>query len=236
MTELLRLEGLSKRYIGTQALDGVDLTIEAGQVLCLAGANGSGKSTLIKCIAGAESPDSGKIVWQGQAHRRLTPAESMQLGVEIIYQDLSVFPDLSVAENIAFHVIQAHPRGLVDWATVRKVATDALDELSATLPLNARLGDLSIGARQTAAIARALTQNCRLLVMDEPTTALPSRDVVRLLDMVRRLKSKGIAVVFVSHKLDELFEVADRFVVLRDGRKIGEYQRPISPSSASASL
>ena len=221
--ELLRLEGLSKRYIGTQALDAVDMTIEAGQVLCLAGANGSGKSTLMKCIAGGEAPDSGRIIWQGQAFERLTPAQSMALGIEIIYQDLSIFPDLTVAENIAFHVVQSRHRGWVDWSEVDRIAAKALHELGADLPLRARLGDLPIGARQTAAIARALTQDCRLLVMDEPTTALPSRDVAQLLNMVRRLKSKGMAIIFISHKLDELFEIADRFYVLRDGRKIGEY-------------
>lgn len=223
MAELLRLEGLSKRYIGTQALDHVDLVLEAGRVLCLAGANGSGKSTLMKCIAGAEAPDSGRIVWEGRSFDRLTPTESMNLGIEIIYQDLSIFPDLSVAENIAFHAIQERQRAWIDWAEVKEVAARALEALGASLPLDARLGDLPIGARQTAAIARALTRDCRLLVMDEPTTALPSRDVARLLDMVRRLQSKGIAILFVSHKLDELFEVADRFFVLRDGRKIGEY-------------
>ena len=221
--ELLRLEGLSKRYIGTQALDAVDLTIEAGQVLCLAGANGSGKSTLMKCVAGGEAPDSGRIIWQGQAFDRLTPAQSMALGIEIIYQDLSIFPDLTVAENIAFHIIQSRHRGWVDWPEVDRIAAAALGELGADLPLHARLGDLPIGARQTAAIARALTQDCRLLVMDEPTTALPSRDVAELLTMVRRLKSKGMAIIFISHKLDELFEIADRFYVLRDGRRIGEY-------------
>jgi simple sugar transport system ATP-binding protein len=223
MVDLLRLEGLSKRYIGTKALDEVDMTIAAGEVLCLAGANGSGKSTLMKCVAGGEAPDSGRIVWQGEAYDRLTPAQSMALGIEIIYQDLSVFPDLTVAENIAFHVVQARHRRWVDWNDVRAVAAKALDELGASLPLDARLGDLPIGARQTAAIARALTQDCKLLVMDEPTTALPSRDVAALLSMVRRLKAKGIAIVFISHKLDELFEVADRFCVLRDGRKVGEY-------------
>ncbi|MCM5558173.1 sugar ABC transporter ATP-binding protein [Pleomorphomonas sp. JP5] len=221
--ELLRLEGLSKRYIGTQALDAVDMTIEAGQVLCLAGANGSGKSTLIKCVAGGETPDSGKIIWQGQAYDSLTPSQSMALGIEIIYQDLSIFPDLTVAENIAFHVVQSRHRSWVDLREVDRIATKALHELGADLPLHARLGDLPIGARQTAAIARALTQDCRLLVMDEPTTALPSRDVAQLLSMVHRLKSKGMAIVFISHKLDELFEIADRFYVLRDGRKVGDY-------------
>lgn len=223
MVELLRLEGLSKRYIGTQALDAVDMTIEAGQVLCLAGANGSGKSTLMKCVAGSEAPDSGKIIWQGRSFDRLTPAQSMALGIEIIYQDLSVFPDLNVAENIAFHIMQSRQRRWIDWKSVNRIAAEALSELGADLPLHARLGDLPIGARQTVAIARALTQDCRLLVMDEPTTALPSRDVAQLLAMVRRLKDKGIAVIFISHKLDELFEIADRFFVLRDGRKIGEY-------------
>lgn len=223
MAELLRLEGISKRFIGTQALAVVDLAIDAGEVLCLAGANGSGKSTLMKCIAGAVAPDSGAIVWAGRSFHRLTPAESMRLGIEIIYQDLSVFPDLSVAENIAFHMIQGRRRAWVDWSATREVARRALEQLGAVLPLDARLGDLPIGARQTAAIARALTRECRLLVMDEPTTALPSRDVARLLEMVRRLKSNGLAVLFVSHKLDELFEIADRFCVLRDGRKIGEY-------------
>jgi len=224
MTELLRLERLSKRYIGTQALDAIDLSVEAGEILCLAGANGSGKSTLLKCISGAEVPDSGQIAWQGRGFRRLTPVQAQQLGIQVIYQDLSIFPDLSVAENIAFHAIQRHHRLWVNWSECRAVASRALEQLGAALPLDARLGDLSIGAKQTAAIARALTQACRLLVMDEPTSALPSRDVAHLLDMVRRLKADGISVLFVSHKLDELFEVADRFCVLRDGRKIGDYR------------
>ncbi|WP_319530194.1 sugar ABC transporter ATP-binding protein [uncultured Cohaesibacter sp.] len=223
MSELLRLESLSKRYIGTQALDQVDLIIDTGEVLCLAGANGSGKSTLMKCVAGAESPDSGKIVIQGHAFDHLTPAQSMQHGIDIIYQDLSIFPDLTVAENIGFHIIQKEQRSRVDWRAIDRIASAALKEIGADLPLRARLGDLPIGARQTAAIARALTRDCKLLVMDEPTTALPSRDVARLLDMVRHLKAKGIAIIFISHKLDELFEVADRFCVLRDGKKVGEY-------------
>ncbi|MCT8265688.1 sugar ABC transporter ATP-binding protein [Afifella sp. JA880] len=223
MAELIRLEGLSKRYIATQALDHVDLSIAAGEVLCIAGTNGSGKSTLMKCICGAEEPDSGNIVFDGHAYKRLSPSQAMRLGIQIIYQDLAIFPDLTVAENIAFHEIQ-HRKGLwVDWKACRKTAEDALASLGAKLPLDARLGDLSFGAKQTTAIARALTQECRLLIMDEPTSALPARDVEQLLTMVRRLKERGISVIFVSHKLDEVFEIADRIYVLRDGKEVGEY-------------
>ncbi|MBC7285063.1 sugar ABC transporter ATP-binding protein [Hoeflea sp.] len=223
MPDLLRVEGLSKRYIATQALDAVDIAVKPGEVVCIAGANGSGKSTLMKCICGAESPDSGRIIWLGKSYRRMNPAQAMRLGIQIIYQDLSIFPDLSVAENIAFHAIQAHSPLWVDWSAGERIAEEVLTSLGARLPLDARLGDLSFGARQTAAIARALTQDCRLLVMDEPTSALPAADVERLLAMVQRLRQRGIAVLFVSHKLDELFEIADRFCVLRDGRKVGEY-------------
>ncbi len=167
MAELLRLEGLSRRYIATQALDAVDLTIHAGEVLCLAGMNGSGKSTLLKCIAGAEEPDQGSIIWQGRRFPRLTPTRAMRLGIQVIYQDLSIFPDLSVAENIAFQSIQRRAPFWIDWPAVRAAAAAALETLGAILPLDTRLGDLPIGARQTAAIARAMTQDCQLLVMDE---------------------------------------------------------------------
>jgi simple sugar transport system ATP-binding protein len=223
MATLLRLDKLSKRYVGTQALDAVDLAVDTGQVLCLAGMNGSGKSTLVKCVSGAEKPDSGAIIWEGQSHASLTPAHAMRLGIQVIYQDLAIFPDLTAAENIAFHQVQHGQRLWIDWKTCRETARRELEALGADVPLDTRLGDLSIGARQTVAIARALTQQCRLLVMDEPTTALPSADVERLLAMVRRLQANGMAVVFVSHKLDELFEIADRFSVLRDGRKVGDY-------------
>ena len=221
--ELLRLEGLSKRYIGTQALDHVDLSVGTGEVLCLAGANGSGKSTLMKCVVGAETPDSGQIVWQGQSFSKLTPAQSRRLGIDIIYQDLSIFPEQTVAENVAFHAIQSGRRGWISWSEIDRIASEALDKIGAKLPLHTRLSDLPIGARQTTAIARALTGDCRLLVMDEPTTALPSRDVARLLETVRRLKDDGISIIFISHKLEELFDIADRFVILRDGRKVAEH-------------
>lgn len=224
MDELLRLSKLSKTYFGSRALDGVDLVIHRGEIVCLVGTNGSGKSTLIKCISGVEAPDSGEIVWDGESHASLTPPQAMRMGIQVIYQDLSIFPDLTVAENVAFHHLQDGSPVWVNWTAARDIAERQLAALGVDLPLEARLGDLSVGARQIVAIARALTRKCRLLIMDEPTTALSSGDTARLLAIVRRLKEAGIAVVFVSHKLDELFEIADVFQVIRDGVKVGDFQ------------
>ena len=223
MTAFLKLYGISKRFGGVSALSNVDMTLEAGEVHCLVGENGSGKSTLIKIISGVQTPEPGaQIIIAGRDVARLTPQESTRLGIQVIYQDLSLFPNLTVAENIAIISHFGRPH-LVRWAELRKNAEEALGKIGVTLDLDAVVGNLTIANRQLVAICRALTADAKLLIMDEPTASLTRTEVNRLLDLVRALKAQGICIVFVSHRLDEVLEVADRVTVLRDGNKVGTY-------------
>ena len=222
MTPFLRLQRIGKRYGGVQALADVDLDLIAGEVHCLVGENGSGKSTLIKIVSGVVRPEpGGTIAFQGQVVERLSPADAKHRGVQVIYQDLSLFPNLTVAENIAF---DRHLRGLVvDAAGGRLAAVAALERIAVHLDLDERLVHLPIAQRQLVAIARALAADARLLIMDEPTASLTKTEVERLLSVVRDLKRTGLCIVFVSHRLDEVQAIADRATVLRDGRKVGTY-------------
>ncbi|MEO1091751.1 MAG: sugar ABC transporter ATP-binding protein [Pseudomonadota bacterium] len=223
MPAFLDLQAISKRFGGVVALDDVAMTLEAGEVHCLVGENGSGKSTLIKVISGVEAPEpGGSIVLDGQVHARLTPRESTAAGIQVIYQDLSLFPNLSVAENIAVGRHLGHLK-LVDWAAVRRTADAAMDRIGVHLQPDALVQDLTIANRQLVAICRALAADARLLIMDEPTASLTRGEVERLLDLVRELKSRGICIVFVSHRLHEVLDVAERVTVLRDGRRVGTF-------------
>lgn len=222
----LRLQDVSKRFGGVTALDGIDWDVRAGEVHCLVGENGCGKSTLIKIVAGVHPPDSGsRIEVAGEAHAALTPALAHALGVQVIYQDLSLFPNLSVAENIAFEQNLAGLAAPVRRARMREVARGVLDRLGFRLPLDAKVGSLPIAERQVVAICRGLAAQARLLFMDEPTASLTRAEVRSLLRIVERLKEEGIAVVFVSHRLDEVEEIAERITVLRDGRKVGTFAK-----------
>jgi simple sugar transport system ATP-binding protein len=223
MTAFLELLGISKRFSGVAALSGVDMALEPGEVHCLVGENGSGKSTLIKIIAGVQPPEpGGRILIEGREVSRLTPLESTRAGIQVIYQDLSLFPNLTVAENISINAHFGKPR-VVNWRELRTKAEDALSRIGVSLDLDAVVGNLSIASRQLVAICRALTADAKLLIMDEPTASLTRSEVNALLDLVRALKAKGICIVFVSHRLDEVLEVADRVTVLRDGKKVGTY-------------
>ncbi|HBH67926.1 MAG TPA: lipase, partial [Erwinia persicina] len=222
---LISLENLSKTFGGNRAVSDLSLSLMPGEVHCLAGTNGCGKSTLIKVIAGVHAPDSGsRIVLGDGAHfTRLTPKQARQWGIQVIYQDLSLFPNLSVAENIAFeHNLQS----LLGWyreKTVRQTAQAMIDELQFSLNLDDKVASLSIARRQQVAICRALVADARLVIMDEPTASLTRTEVNQLLRTVRYLKAKNICVVFVSHRLDEVLEISDRVTVIRDGHKIGTW-------------
>lgn len=224
MTDFLELRRISKRFGGVQALDGVDLAIAAGEVHCLVGENGSGKSTLIKIISGVQPPDPGGeiVVAGGQAHPALTPIQSAQLGIEVIYQDLALFPNLSVAENIAVTQHLGRPH-LVRRARLREAAEAVVRRLGVALDPDARVGGLPIASRQLVAICRAMSADARLLIMDEPTASLTRQEVERLLALTLDLKRGGVTVVFVSHRLGEVMEIAERVTVLRDGRKVGTF-------------
>ena len=223
MPNLVELTGISKRFGGVRALADVDLTLVAGEVHCLAGENGSGKSTLIKIISGVLPPDpGGSIVIDGRTHPHLTPAESTRLGIQVIYQDLSLFPDLSVAENIGFaqHLGRPHP---VAWRRLRATAEAVMRRIDIALDPGAKVAELAIAQRQLVAICRALAARARLVIMDEPTASLTRHEVDALLRLTRELARDGITIVFVSHRLDEVLEIADQVTVLRDGRKLGTY-------------
>jgi simple sugar transport system ATP-binding protein len=220
----LKLEGARKRYGGVVALDAVDFRVYSGEVQCLAGGNGSGKSTLIKIISGVERPDPGTALWvRGQGRRHWTAAMAVREGIEVMYQDLSLFPNLTVGENI---VLAGWVRDRRFWTLGRQgrdMAKETLRRVGVDLDLQARVSDLSVAEQQLVALARALTARPRLLIMDEPTTALTRREIDALFGVVRGLVREGIAVLLVSHKLDEVLEIAARVTVLRDGRKLGEY-------------
>ncbi len=219
---LIALDGVTKTYAGIAALTDVGLTIGAGEAVCLAGENGSGKSTLIKVLAGVEQPDRGRIAFAGVEQGPLNPRLSAAAGVAVIFQDFSLFPNLSVAENIAFATSLAEGRRLVNRASIRALAQATLTRVGVDIDLDAAVETLSVAHKQLVAICRALASDARLIIMDEPTTALTEREVRALLGIIRRLKSDGVAVLFVSHKLAEVLEVCEKVVVLRNGRKVAE--------------
>jgi simple sugar transport system ATP-binding protein len=221
---LLRLAHVSKRFGGVVALDDVDWELMPGEVHCLVGENGCGKSTLIKLVAGVHAPDPGsRIEIDGRPVASLTPAHAVALGIQVIFQDLSLFPNLSVAENIAIDESLGGLWRPVRRARMQRIAAGLLERLGFDLPLDAPVAGLPIAARQVVAICRGLAARARLLFMDEPTSSLTRTEVSSLLGIVAKLVADNVTVVFVSHRLDEVIEIAERVTVLRDGRKVGTY-------------
>lgn len=216
-TPFLQLEHIVKRFGGLTALNDVSLALAQGEVACLVGENGSGKSTLIKIISGMYTPDAGVISIDGQRHTHLRAIDSIREGIQVIYQDFSLFPNLSVAENIAVNEAVSAGWFLVNWTELRARAAQALARINVQLDLDAPAGTLPVVDRQLIAIAKALLQNARLIIMDEPTTALSQREIRSLFDVIRTLKAAGIGTLFVSHKLDEIIEIADRTIIIRNG-------------------
>lgn len=225
MSELyLSMRNINKRYVGVKALDSVDFDIYQGEIHCLVGENGSGKSTLIKIISGAVQPDDGaQIEISGKPLHGHQAIDAIRMGVEVIYQDLSLFPNLTVAENIALGEWISAGKKWVDWAEMQRIARAAMDRIQVSLPLEALVGDISIADQQLVAICRTLTRDVRLVIMDEPTASLTRKEVDSLFAVVKDMQSKGIATLFVSHKLDEVLQIAERVTVLRDGKKVGTY-------------
>jgi simple sugar transport system ATP-binding protein len=219
----LLLSNISKTFGGVQALQNVSLALSDGEVHCLVGENGSGKSTLIKIISGVLEPaPGGQIVIDGRTYHHLNPALSTQCGIQVIYQDLSLFPNLTVAENIAVAQHRGAPH-LVNWSKVRDIAREAMAKINVSLDVDARISDLSISSRQLVAICRAVAANARLVIMDEPTSSLTRQEVDMLLMLVRKMQGQGICTIFVSHRLDEVLEVASRVTILRDGKCLGTF-------------
>ena len=220
---LVEMRGISRRFGGVRALAGVDFSVQPGEVHCLAGENGCGKSTLIKILAGVLAPDAGEIVLDGAGHARLSPAVSQRAGIQIIYQDLSLFPNLTVAENIAFHRHVGGVLRLTRDRAMRAEAAAVMARLGIALPLDALVRDLPVASRQLVAICRTLATEARLVVMDEPTASLTHQEADALLAIIRGLKAHHIATVLVSHRLDDMLTTGDRVTVLRDGANVGTF-------------
>ena len=219
MPALLEMRGIGKSFPGVRALSDVSLTLCAGEVLVLVGENGAGKSTLMKILAGAEQADSGEILIDGAPAKIATPQEARRLGIGMIYQEFTLVPQLTAPANIS---LGAEPTrgGLIDSAAVRATADRVLGELGLEIPSDVAVSDLSVGQQQAVEIAKALATQARIIVMDEPTAALSENEIERLFQIVARLRAAGAGIVYISHRMEELARVADRVVVLRDGRVV----------------
>ncbi len=217
----LEMQGICKRFGATVALEDVDIKVAPREVLALVGENGAGKSTLMKVLSGAVKADAGQMWLEGVPYRPSNPLEARRAGVAMIYQELSLTPHLSVQENIMLGM-EPTTLGVVRWKEVRRRAIEAIEEFeNPELTPDARVSKLSVGSQQLVEIARALAIGCRVLVLDEPTSSLTQQDVERLFELIGRLKQQGKAVVYISHFIEEVKCVADRVVVLRDGKVVG---------------
>jgi ribose transport system ATP-binding protein len=224
---LLRMEKISKRFAGVQALENVDFEVQPGEILGFLGENGAGKSTLIKILSGVYSRDQGTIYWRGQPIEIHSPHEAQNVGISTIYQELALVPHLSVAENIFLNRECRRVRriGLVDFREQEKEAEQIMADLGVELKGGTIVKNLTVAAQQMVEIAKAVSRNASLILMDEPTSALSSKEVTALFDLMRRLREKGVSVVFISHRLEEVLSVVDRMVIMRDGHRVGEMSR-----------
>ncbi|MGR5144800.1 sugar ABC transporter ATP-binding protein [Photobacterium sp. DNB23_23_1] len=216
----LMVNSVSKRYGGVQALKDVTLHLDDGEIVCLAGENGCGKSTLSKIIAGAEAQDSGSVFFNNVDISNFSIQERMALGIHIIYQDFSLFPNLSVAENIYLVKQSSSKKTLVEYGKGIALAAESLKSIGVDLKLEALVSDLTVAEKQSVAIARTIIQNANLIIMDEPTTALTDDEINKLLLLVKHLKSQGISFIFISHKLEEVLDISDRVFVMRNGMSV----------------
>jgi len=218
--ELLAMRGIGKSFPGVRALDGVDLTLRGGEVLALVGENGAGKSTLIKMLGGAHRPDEGEIRIDGEPAAIHSASDAQEAGIAVIYQEFNLVPQLTVAENL-FLGRERTRFGLVDAASEREAALRWLRRIGLDVDPDRRCGRLTIAQQQAVEIAKALTMDARILVMDEPSAVLTGQEVERLFRIVRELRDAGLGIIYISHRLEEVDELADRYLVLRDGRAVG---------------
>ncbi len=226
--EILRLRGVRKEYGAVQALRGVDLAMERGEVLALCGDNGAGKSTLIRLVSGAEMPTAGEIVLEGEPANFASPADALAKGVATIYQDLALAPRLQVYQNVFMGAELTRPCLLpflrvLDKKTMKRAAAGDLARLQVSLgDLEAPVSTLSGGQRQAVAISRALRWNAKLVIMDEPTAALGVKETAQVLELIRQLNAQGVTILVISHNMEDVLAVARRVVILKKGGKVGE--------------
>ena len=216
------MRGITKVFPGVRALDGVDFTLRRGEIHTLMGENGAGKSTLLKVLTGVYRPDAGTMTLDGERISPRTPPEAQSAGISAVHQEVNLIPQLSVAENI-FLGRQPMKFGRIDWKAVRAGAEQAVARLDLKIDVTQPVSSYSIAIQQLTAIARALSVEAKALLLDEPTSSLAAPEVARLFSVVRKLRDEGIGIIFVTHFLDQAYEISDRFTVLRNGKLVGEY-------------
>jgi galactofuranose transport system ATP-binding protein len=232
---VLEARGLARAFTGVQALNGVDLALRAGEVHALMGQNGAGKSTLIKLLTGVHAPDRGELRLTGAVVRPQSPAHAQRLGISTVYQEVNLCANLSVAENIYAGRYPRHgAAGLwrIDWKRLHDDARALLARLHLDIDVSRLLGSCSVAVQQMVAIARALAVSARVLILDEPTSSLDADEVEQLFAMLRRLRDEGMAILFVTHFLDQMYAISDRITVLRNGERVGEYTKAELPPAA----
>lgn len=220
---ILKMKGITKRFPGVLALDHVDITLNKGEILALVGENGAGKSTLLKILSGAYSKDEGIVEYDGKTIEGYTPHEAIDMGISIIYQELDNYGTLSVTENI---LVNAMPRkqgkfGPIDWKAANKKAEEIIRQITDEIEVTEKVSDLSTAQQQLIEIAKAMSRNMKVLVMDEPTSALNRVETEQLLKIVKDLAARGISIIYISHRMDEIFALSDRIQVMRDGKSVG---------------
>lgn len=229
---MLQAEGLTRRFGQTLALDDVALSLRAGEVHALMGQNGAGKSTLIKLLTGAERADAGSIRIDGRPIAPATPIDAQRDGISTVYQEVNLCPNLSVAENLYAGRFPRNRFGLIDWPQVRRGARELMAQLHVDADVDSPLGSHPVALQQMVALARALGVSARVLILDEPTSSLDEGEVRELFRVMRQLRERGMAILFVTHFLDQVYAVSDRITVLRNGRRVGEYAAAELPRSA----
>lgn len=214
---LIKVTGLTKVFSGTIAVKDVDIEVQSGQIVAVVGENGAGKTTLKNLLCGILEPDQGKIEFEG---KEISHFNAIEYGIAAVHQEFSLFGSLSVAENICI-VDLPHRSGVLDWKEIHKIARKYLEIIGANLDLDIPVEKLSTGEQQLVEIAKALRQATKLLILDEPTASLTEPERDRLFNVIRRLRQHGLGIIFISHFIDEVYVIADRAVVLRDGRHVG---------------
>jgi len=220
---ILEMKGVDMAFPGVKALDQVDFSLRAGEVHALLGENGAGKSTLIKCLTGVHRMDAGTILLEGKKIHPASPQEAQQLGISTVYQEINLCPNLTVAENI-FIGRQPMKRGQIDWKTINQRSRELMARMGVDIDVTLPLTTYSIAVQQMVSIARAVDINARVLILDEPTSSLDEHEVQRLFEVMNDLKAQGLGIIFITHFLNQVFEIADRITVLRNGKLVGEYQ------------
>lgn len=220
---MLEVRACSKAFPGVQAFDKVDFDLYAGEIHCVVGENGAGKSTFIKILSGALRPDEGTIVIDGEEYTSLTPAAAHRLGIQTIYQEISLAPDLTVAENIFMGQEPVNRLGLIDYGRLNRESKRLLDNLKIELDVEAPVGGLSVPEKQSVQIARAMALEAKIFILDEPTASYSTNEISNLLRLVQDVRDSGVGVIYISHHLEEVFSIHDRITVLRDGIKVATH-------------